>query len=92
MIDADDLHLEGGLRSLLLRAEVQPKADMVVGAFRRRTDGEDRHIKLPSGYTATSIANASAYLEGQHPVDRRRQRAGVPARGRRHEVSDRARL
>jgi hypothetical protein len=37
---------------------------MVVGAFRRRTDGEDRHIKLPSGYTATSIANAAAYLEG----------------------------
>ncbi|UVK40818.1 glycosyltransferase family 2 protein [Mesorhizobium sp. AR10] len=64
MIDADDLHLEGGLRSLLLRAEAQPTADMVVGAFRRRTNGEDRHIKFPAGYTATSIANASAYLQG----------------------------
>ncbi len=64
MIDADDLHLEGGLRSLLLRAEAQPKADMVVGAYRRRTDGEDRQFKLPTGYTATSIANAAAYLKG----------------------------
>lgn len=64
MIDADDLHLEGGLRSLLLRAEAQPTADMVVGAYRRRTDGEDRNIKFPAGYTATSIANASAYLQG----------------------------
>lgn len=64
MIDADDLHLNGGLRSLLVRAEAQPKVDMVVGAYRRRTDGEDRQIKLPGGYTAAAPANASAYLKG----------------------------
>ncbi|RWD07663.1 MAG: glycosyltransferase family 2 protein [Mesorhizobium sp.] len=64
MIDADDLHLEGGLRSLLLQASMQARADMVVGAYRRRTDGVDRQIKLPAGYTAASIANASAYIEG----------------------------
>jgi glycosyltransferase involved in cell wall biosynthesis len=64
IIDADDLHMEGGLRSMLLRAEAQPKADMVVGAYRRRTNGKERHIKLPAGYTGNGIANASAYLEG----------------------------
>lgn len=64
MIDADDLHLEGGLRSLILRANSQPPADMVVGAYRRRTDGDDRHVKVPSGYTANGAANASAYLKG----------------------------
>jgi glycosyltransferase involved in cell wall biosynthesis len=64
MIDADDLHLEGGLRSLLSRTDLQAKADMVVGAYRRRTDGVDRQIKLPAGYTAGSIANASAYIGG----------------------------
>lgn len=64
MIDADDLHLEGGLRSLILCANSQPPADMVVGAYRRRTDGEDRHVKVPSGYTASGAANASAYLKG----------------------------
>lgn len=64
MIDADDVHLEGGLRSLLLQADLQTNADMVVGAYRRRTGGIDRQIKLPSGYTAASIANASAYIEG----------------------------
>jgi len=65
LIDADDLHLEGGLRSMLVRAGEQPTADMVVGAYRRRTDGEDRHLKLPAGYTEDGIANASAYLEGR---------------------------
>jgi glycosyltransferase involved in cell wall biosynthesis len=64
MIDADDLHLEGGLRSMLRRAGQQPIADMVVGAYRRRTNGEDRHVKLPAGYTGNGIADASAYLEG----------------------------
>jgi len=63
MIDADDLHLQGGLRALLSRS--QSGADMVVGAYRRRTDGEDRQIKTPVGYTADRLANASAYLEGR---------------------------
>ncbi|TIX88357.1 MAG: glycosyltransferase family 2 protein, partial [Mesorhizobium sp.] len=43
---------------------MQTRADMVVGAFRRRTDGVDRQIKLPVGYTAASTANASAYIQG----------------------------
>jgi glycosyltransferase involved in cell wall biosynthesis len=64
LIDADDLHLEGGLRSMLVRAGEQPTADMVVGAYRRRTDGADRNLKLPAGYAEDGIANASAYLEG----------------------------
>ncbi|WP_367142604.1 glycosyltransferase family 2 protein [Mesorhizobium sp.] len=64
MIDADDLHLDGGLRSLLSRTDMQTRADMVVGAFRRRTDGVDRQIKLPVGYTAASTTNASAYIQG----------------------------
>ncbi|MEO5757915.1 MAG: glycosyltransferase family A protein [Mesorhizobium sp.] len=64
MIDADDLHLEGGLRALLLRSKAEPKAGMIVGAFRRRVDGEDRQIKVPSGYTAASLDNASAYVKG----------------------------
>lgn len=64
LIDADDLHLEGGLRSMLVRAGAQPAADMVIGAYRRRTDGENRNLKLPAGYIEDGIANASAYLEG----------------------------
>ena len=65
MIDADDLHLEGGLRRLLSKAEAQPGAEMVVGAYRRRTDGMDRHFKRPTGYIAAGPTNASAYLEGR---------------------------
>jgi glycosyltransferase involved in cell wall biosynthesis len=64
MIDADDLHLDGGLRSLLVRAQTRPEADMVVGAYRRRVGGEDRQIKLPGNYSAAGLANASAYLKG----------------------------
>ncbi|TJX63892.1 MAG: glycosyltransferase family 2 protein [Mesorhizobium sp.] len=64
MIDADDLHLQGGLRSLLSQAENQPKADMIVGAFRRRVNGQDRQIKVPNGYTAACLTNASAYVKG----------------------------
>ncbi|TPJ55517.1 glycosyltransferase family 2 protein, partial [Mesorhizobium sp. B2-7-1] len=63
MIDADDLHLEGGLRALLSRTT--PGPDMVIGAYRRRTDGQDRQFKTPAGYTANGFANASAYLQGQ---------------------------
>ncbi|WP_254633912.1 glycosyltransferase family 2 protein [Mesorhizobium sp. GbtcB19] len=66
MIDADDVHLEGGLRALLATATTaQPRADMVVGAYRRRVDGEERSTKMPSGYTASGPANACAYLEGR---------------------------
>lgn len=64
MIDADDLHLEGGLRTLLSKTRTKPGADMVVGAYRRRTDGRDRQFKTPAGYTAAGLANACAYLEG----------------------------
>jgi len=64
LIDADDLHLEGGLRSLLLRAENEPKADMIVGAYQRRVNGQDRQIKVPNGYQAACLANASAYVKG----------------------------
>jgi len=64
MIDADDLHIEGGLRSLLLRSEAQPKAQMIVGGFRRRVNGQDRQIKVPGRYTAACLANASAYVRG----------------------------
>ncbi|MDG4875974.1 glycosyltransferase family 2 protein [Mesorhizobium sp. WSM4935] len=65
MIDADDLHLEGGLRALLAKARAQSEADMVVGAYRRQVDGEKRSIKLPGGYAASGPANACAYLEGR---------------------------
>lgn len=65
LIDADDLHLEGGLRTLLAKASVQPGTDMVVGAYRRRVDGEERSTKLPGGYTVSGTANACAYLEGR---------------------------
>ncbi|RWD61732.1 MAG: glycosyltransferase family 2 protein [Mesorhizobium sp.] len=65
MIDADDLHLEGGLRTLLSKTRARPGVDMVVGAYRRRTDGQDRQFKTPAGYMAAGLANASAYLEGR---------------------------
>ncbi|WP_214472099.1 glycosyltransferase family 2 protein [Mesorhizobium sp. dw_380] len=64
LIDADDMHLQGGLRALLRQAENQPKADMIVGAFRRRVNGVDRQIKVPNGYQAGCLANASAYVKG----------------------------
>lgn len=65
MIDADDLHLEGGLRRLLSCVTDQPGLGMVVGAYRRRTDGKDRQFKMPVGYAGAGLANASAYLEGR---------------------------
>ncbi|AZO02821.1 MAG: glycosyltransferase [Mesorhizobium sp.] len=66
MIDADDRHLEGGLRTLLATAtKAQPTADMAVGAFRRRADGEERSTKMPGVYTASGLANACAYLDGR---------------------------
>ncbi|KAA3451848.1 glycosyltransferase family 2 protein [Mesorhizobium sp. SARCC-RB16n] len=64
LIDADDLHLPGGLRALLRQADKQPKADLIVGAYRRRVNGQDRQIKVPSGYQAACLANASAYVKG----------------------------
>lgn len=64
LIDADDLHLQGGLRALLRQAENQPKADMIVGAYRRRVNGQNRQIKVPNGYQAACHANASAYVKG----------------------------
>ncbi|MBZ9794889.1 glycosyltransferase family 2 protein [Mesorhizobium sp. ES1-4] len=64
LIDADDLHLRGGLRALLRQAENRPKADMIVGAYRRRVNGQDRQIKVPNGYQAACLANASAYVKG----------------------------
>lgn len=66
LIDADDLHLEGGLRMLLATAaEARSGADMVVGGYRRWVDGEERSIKMPASYTASGPANACAYLEGR---------------------------
>jgi glycosyltransferase involved in cell wall biosynthesis len=64
LIDADDLHLEGGLRSLLLRADRQPNADMIVGAYRQRVNGQYRQVKVPNGYQAARLVNASAYVKG----------------------------
>ena len=64
LIDADDLHLESGLRALLEQADRQPKADMIVGAYRRRVNGQDRQIKVPNGYQAGCMANAAAYVKG----------------------------
>ncbi|MGX7874732.1 glycosyltransferase family A protein [Mesorhizobium sp. ORM6] len=64
LIDADDLHLEGGLRALLRQAHNEPNADMIVGAYRRRVNGQDRQIKVPNGYQAACLANASAYVKG----------------------------
>ncbi|MDX8457522.1 glycosyltransferase family 2 protein [Mesorhizobium humile] len=65
LIDADDLHLEGGLRALLAKASAQPGPGMVVGAYRRHVKGEERSTKLPGGYVASGPANACAYLEGR---------------------------
>jgi glycosyltransferase involved in cell wall biosynthesis len=64
LIDADDLHLQGGLRLLLRQVEEQPNADMIVSAYRRRVNGQDRQIKVPNGYRAVCLANASAYVKG----------------------------
>ncbi|QKD02141.1 glycosyltransferase family 2 protein [Mesorhizobium loti R88b] len=64
LIDADDLHLENGLRALLQQAERRPKADMIVGAYRRRVNGQDRQIKVPNGYQTGCLANAAAYVKG----------------------------
>ena len=65
LIDADDLHLEGGLRALLSKAKTQAGVDMVVGGYQRRTGGNNRSTKTPSGYTANGLANACAYLESR---------------------------
>ncbi|MBN9195073.1 MAG: glycosyltransferase family 2 protein, partial [Microbacterium sp.] len=63
LIDADDLHLPGGLSAMLKKARAG--ADLVVGGSLRRVDGEDRKVKFSSGLGRDAISNAMMYLKGQ---------------------------
>lgn len=63
LIDADDLHLPGGLGAML--EQVRAGADLVVGGSLRRVDGEDRKVKFSSGLGRDAISNAVMYLKGQ---------------------------
>lgn len=65
-IDADDIHLEGGLRSLLQKALETDHVDLVLGAYVRTIDGVSRTVDAPQGYGPSRIANAENYL-----IDRR---------------------
>jgi glycosyltransferase involved in cell wall biosynthesis len=65
LLDADDLHLELGLRSMLSAAGSKAGADMVIGSYVRRVNGQDRGSKSPGRYASDGLANAVNYLEGR---------------------------
>jgi hypothetical protein len=37
---------------------------MIVGAYRQRVNGQYRQVKVPNGYQAARLVNASAYVKG----------------------------
>jgi GT2 family glycosyltransferase len=65
-LDADDEHLNGGLRELLRIARTKPDIDIVIGAYRRITDGLVRRHKRPRSFSADGLSNAGAYVSGEH--------------------------
>lgn len=65
-LDADDLHLQGGLRSLLEQALQAGNADLVLGGYIRKLAGVARTIDAADGYGISCMDNAENYL-----IDRR---------------------
>lgn len=61
-IDADDIHLKDGLRSLLAKGLGGEAIDIVVGSYVRRGEGDDRLVNAPAGYGSGRLENASNYL------------------------------
>lgn len=65
-LDADDLHLEGGLRCLLRQALQAGNTDLVLGGYIRKLEGTVRTIDAADGYGISCMDNAENYL-----IDRR---------------------
>jgi hypothetical protein len=61
-IDADDLHVAGGLDALLRKAQETPEIDLVAGAYRRKVDGRLCRIKRPARLEGVPDTNAYRYL------------------------------
>jgi len=61
-IDADDLHVPGGLRALLAVAGRRAGTGLVTGAHRRHVDGRPRRWKWPAWLGASAARNARRYL------------------------------
>ena len=65
-LDADDLHLEGGLPCLLRQALQAGNTDLVLGGYIRKLEGTVRTIDAADGYGISCMDNAENYL-----IDRR---------------------
>ena len=65
-LDADDDHVEGGLRRLFEVASSEPGTDIVIGGYRRIVDGPDFTDKRPRKFTGDPVRNAGDYVAGLH--------------------------
>jgi len=65
-LDADDDHVEGGLRHLLQAASENSGPDIVIGGYRRIADGTDYRDKRPRKFTDDPVRNAGDYVAGLH--------------------------
>jgi len=61
-LDADDIHLEGGLRRLIEQADLEPEAGVVIGPYVRREQGTDRVIAASSEYSRAAVSQAEDFL------------------------------
>lgn len=64
-LDADDLHVSGGIDALLHEARQDPETGLVAGAYQRRVDGRLLRIKRPARLVGLRDTNASRYFSGK---------------------------
>lgn len=62
-IDADDLHVAGGLTALHTLLTADPGAGIAIGAYIRDVDGRKQQLKAPSAYGVDGGHNAARYVE-----------------------------
>jgi glycosyltransferase involved in cell wall biosynthesis len=64
-IDADDVHVRGGLAMLRERLADSVDCGAAVGAYVREEDGYGRRIKTPARYSASTAANSRGLVAGR---------------------------
>jgi glycosyltransferase involved in cell wall biosynthesis len=63
-LDADDLHLTGGVDALLRAGKDNPRIGLVAGGYRRKVDGRLRRRKWPARLRGRPGIDAERYLTG----------------------------
>lgn len=61
-LDADDIHLTGGLRNLAAQTVLDPGASVVIGSYVRREQGTERLIAASSDYSRVAVSRAEDFL------------------------------